>query len=128
MRRLGPGLQNLGAENGFQRYEIDRVRTGCLVLVEKLRYLYTPFQYESTSSFFSGGGKPILEPRLSIGSGDEWLLLSVVDMEEALQALKAARVPLGDRSKLRNAKKLQARAPSPGSQAALLRSLCTAIE
>ena len=35
------GLQNLGAENG---YEIGRVRTGCLVLVGNVRYMYTPFQ------------------------------------------------------------------------------------
>ena len=39
-----PGLQHLGAENWFRRYEIGRVRTGCLVLVEKVRYVYTPFQ------------------------------------------------------------------------------------
>ena len=38
------GRQNLGAEDGFQRYEIGRVRTGCLVLVEKVLCLYTPFQ------------------------------------------------------------------------------------
>ena len=36
------GLQNLGAEHGFQRCEIGRVRTGCLVLVEKARYICTP--------------------------------------------------------------------------------------
>ena len=43
---LGPGLHTLGAQNGFQRCGIGRVRTGCLVLVEKVRYLYlyTPFQ------------------------------------------------------------------------------------
>ena len=38
------GLQTFWAENGFSRYEIVRVRTGCVVLVEKVRYLYTPFQ------------------------------------------------------------------------------------
>ena len=32
------GLQNLGAENGFRGF-----RTGCLVLVENIQYLHTPF-------------------------------------------------------------------------------------
>ena len=41
---LWPGLQNLGAENGFERFEIGRVRTGCLVLVDIVEYLHTPFQ------------------------------------------------------------------------------------
>ena len=41
-------------ENGFHRYEIDRVRTGCLVLVEKILYLYTPFQSKIRAHSFPG--------------------------------------------------------------------------
>ena len=33
-----------GRNNRFQRFEIGRVRTGCLVLVENVQYLRTPFQ------------------------------------------------------------------------------------
>ena len=38
-----PGLQNWAAENGCRGFEIGRVRTGCLALVEKAQYLHTPF-------------------------------------------------------------------------------------
>ena len=43
---------------------------------------------------------------LGITSGSEWLLLSDDDLSEALDELKDAKVALGDRNKLRNAKKI----------------------
>ena len=60
-----PGLHNLGAENGFKRYEIDESERGVWFSWKKVRYTPSahPISIERTSSFFSGGGKPILPPQ-----------------------------------------------------------------
>ena len=58
------GLHNLGAENWFQRFEIGRVRTGCLVLVEDVQYLHTPFQPKERAHSSPGAENRFCKPRI----------------------------------------------------------------
>ena len=43
-----------GQKVGSKRFEIGRVRTGCLVLVETVRYVYTPLQKKVRAHAFPG--------------------------------------------------------------------------